>query len=580
VNKRGRTANKFIPYVGLWGQYEIPNHLKVEYVLASIDLRNDKDKLRDILAVREVFDVGTLPFEHLLQRDLDDARIADEIVNEYLAGPESVSPIFFPPITVVILPKEDGKVGTAYPPMTTRTGSNEQGDYEERVAEETFSIKIFTDGGKKTQDCELSVNPSKSYLLAIDGQHRLMAVKACVLGTKDVPDIYQPLYASIKPAQLEMVNLPVCFLYFPDLDGSGKVKGPNLVATSRRIFLDVNRNARKPVKSREILLDDYDLVNIFVRETFGLIKSNTGPLKLYHTEYDTQSGTKMTRPMAITDVYNLEEVIKHLLKAGTTTCKSLERARYEDNDDFMRQELAIIDKIPIKFCTEHGIKRQEIKSDNLPPAVSKKIAEDCFSPFWGKAIVKVLESFYPYKIHNESVSRLKSKVDSGTISTEEKLAAAMLFAGQGLWWICNEKARKDGAASQVGKASKRASEWVEQFREERAKKYLQKSRVSKEDIQRTNDLYDLYNSKAFQVGLFMAIAYVKHTQAKAMEIEDVPQLAEEFVNAVNESFENNKSVRERLFHKDDSESIRYLYKPSKLVKGDWPVMRAVLLSLL
>lgn len=65
----------------------------------------------------------------------------------------------------------------------------------------------------------------------------------------------------------------------------------------------MNRNARKPVKPREILLDDYDLVNIFVRETFGLIKENAGPPKLYDTEYDTQSGTKMTRPMAVTDVY-------------------------------------------------------------------------------------------------------------------------------------------------------------------------------------------------------------------------------------------------------------------------------------
>lgn len=580
MRKKGRTANKFIPYFGLWGQYEVPNHLKVEYVLASIDLQNDKEKLRDIRAVREVFDVGTLPFEHLLQRDLDDARIADEIVNEYLAGPKSVSPIFFPPITVVILPREGSTVSPLYPTITTKNESNEQGDYEERVAGETFSIKIYTDSGRRTPDCELNVNPSKAFLLAIDGQHRLMAVKACALGTEDITDIYKPLYADIRPAQLDMVSLPVCFLYFPELDGSDKRKGRNLVGTSRRIFLDVNKNARKPVKSREILLDDYNLVNIFVRETFGLIKLRDGALKLYHTEYDTQSGTKMTRPLAVTDVYNLEEAIKHLLKAGATTCKSLARSEYKNDDDFMRQELALTDKLDAKFCTDHGVKRHEIKSDTVPPAISKKIAEDCFNPYWGKAIVGVLENLYPYRIHNEAVTRLKSHVDSGAISTEEKLAAAMLFAGQGLWWICNEKARKDGAASQVGKASKRAAEWVERFREDRAKKYLQKSRVAKEEIQRVNNLYDLYNSKAFQVGLFMAIAYVKHTRQSAVEIEDVPRLAEEFVNAVNVTFEGNKSVRETLFQKDDNDSIRSLYKPGKLAKGDWPIMRAMLLSLL
>lgn len=577
--KKGRVATKFIPYNGLWGQYELPDHLKVEYVLASIDLEKDQEKLKDIQAVREVLDVNTLPFEHLLQRDLDDARIADEIVNEYLAEPEPVSPVFFPPITVVILPKEDGKVGRFYPAMTPTSSRNEFGEYEECAAGDTFSVKIYTDKGRRTQDCELSINPSKAFLLAIDGQHRLMAVKACVLGTKDVPDIYQPLYANIKATQLDKVNLPVCFIYFPGVDVSNRSRGRDLIETSRRIFLDVNRNARKPVKSREILLDDYDLVNIFVRETFGLIKENGGPLKLYHTEYDTQSGTKMTRPMAVTDVYNLEEIIKHLLKAGATTCKFLNRSKYEDSNDFMRQELAIIHNLPVKFCTDHGIKRQEIKSDNVPPAVSKRIAESCFNPYWGKAIVRVLESFYPYRAHNDAVTRLKSRVEVGAISLEEKLASAMLFAGQGLWWICNEKARKDGASSQVGKASRKATQWVDEFREDRAKKYLQRSRVSPEDVRSVNDLYELYTSKAFQVGLFMAIAYVKQNLQRGVDIEEVPQLAEEVVNAINEKFENNKSVRETLFLKGNRDSIRYLYKPSKLAKGDWPIMRAILLSL-
>lgn len=243
--------------------------------------------------------------------------------------------------------------------------------------------------------------------------------------------------------------------------------------------------------------------------------------------------------------------------------------------DFLRHELDIEDKISSGFFRAHGINRSNIHPEELPPAVSKEIADKCFQGFWGKTILETLENLYPYRVHLEAVTELKDWIDGkGMLSLSEKLARAMLFDGQGLWWIC-----RNSNAKQAKEAVQFADSWVKTFQEERARKYLKKSKnpFHLDDTQRVIALYDVFTSKAFQIGLFMSISFLK--QKLGTDAESLPQLAREFVDALNERF-GIKPVREVLFDRNNQSSIRWCYKDRKLAASDWVFMRAVILSLL
>jgi hypothetical protein len=285
----------------------------------------------------------------------------------------------------------------------------------------------------------------------------------------------------------------------------------------------------------------------------------------------------MSRPLAIMDVYNLTTIISYLLLSGKPLVSQIEKSgkykRTQEGIDYLRAELEIADQIPSGFFRNHGVERSELTLEE-PPAISRRIAEDCFGPNWGTVILNVLESFYPYKVHIEAVNELKEKLDhTPTLSIEQKLAKAMLFEGQGLWWIC-----QNSSAKQAKEAVEIADDWIAKFYRRRAQKYLQQTTVSDEQIKMSKTIYDVYKSKAFQIGLFMTIAYLKDNLS--LELGKLEQLAHETINTFNKSYENNESVREVLFNRENDASLRYCYKARKLSVSDWTFMRAVLLSLL
>ena len=568
-----------IPYTGEWGKYEIRKHLTVEYVLSTVHIGRDKNKLSYIKPVREVLDLDDLSFDHLLQRDLDDSRTSEEIINSYLANSDNNLPLFFPPLTIALLPSSEEGVGKFYPER--RVEENEE--ILEWHFGSAFSVEFFVaPDGSRESEVALEINPSLTHQLAIDGQHRLMALKASSLGRDSITDIHKPLYEGTKDVDLTNTSVPVCFLYFPELT-FGKDETRDLIKTSRRVFLDVNKNAREPARSREILLDDYDLINHFVSKTFSTIKERDGNLKLYHTEYDTPSKReKMTRPLGIVDVLNMKDIISYVLMSKSDIVDNIgsKNRRPADNSS-MRGELEIKDRIPSTFFNDFGLSRSNLTKDNLPKPVTQKISSECFEPFWQNVIIHAFENFYPFSVHISSVSSLRDDKYGGDTSVEQKLARAMLFEGQGLWWIVKSKADSDQVTdeSAVSEAVDTAQEWVQEFQNRRAREYLSQDEVSEEEVDSVNSLYDLYTSKAFQIGLFMSISLLKKRSKKGLD--ELENIAPEFIDEVNHNFKyRHGTIRKTIFNKSVEKSLRNSYKARRLSKTDWTFLRSVLLTLI
>ena len=100
------------PIYGSFGEFTIGNGVsavRAKYILTKIKPGNDgtweSELASQMKPWREVFNVEELSFDELLQRELDDSRVAHDLI-PYLLGESGNKASFFPPILAVIVPAE------------------------------------------------------------------------------------------------------------------------------------------------------------------------------------------------------------------------------------------------------------------------------------------------------------------------------------------------------------------------------------------------------------------------------------------------------------------------------------------
>ena len=600
---------------GVLGTFKVPNaNLTVEYLLtfASLDGDTPNGQLLNLLVpVREVFDLDDLDFDHLLQRDLDDFRVSEEML-PYLLGERSSGetfsdPRFFPPIVAVIVPVSGNKMDELYPKC------EEMPDKDQGVPLKAFKYgTIFTVKREVIKEEEeenpeqlaqflvdLCIHPTNAKLVIVDGQHRAMAMLAAhrSISNNWRRSEFQHFYKEIDPdvPSLHQIQLPVCLVYFPELTSSESSEAQrNLTMACRKLFLDVNRNARQPSKAREILLDDTDLVACFTRQLFNMVKENTdtGMLQLHHTEYDNpHDKIPITRPFALTSVYIIFDIIRFVLLSSNNSIlkptASYYKGRSSENNQRLRRELYLDDTLTEEDKVSFGIEISNIEQNSYPKH-AETIFRQCFKEGWGQVIMNSLSKLYPFSKHIEAVNTVLKAGEPYHIG-ENVIAHTALVQGQGLRHTLDEKQKRHknsnsegiGEESKVQKAWKVLQEMEESFKKHRAKLYLElSSDPDDEQLKMVNSIFDCFCSNAFQTGLFMAFAYLK---AK-LEIEDQQefiQIVDKWISLINKKFQNFKGVRSVLFNHSDPRSLRYIYKPSGgLIPSDGNFFRYLILELL
>lgn len=166
---------------GTWGEFATIGG-RVSYVMTNARLGTggtdwERRLTSRLSPVREVLDVPDMNFDQLLQRDLDDHRVATELIPYLLR--DTHGPVFFPAVLAVLLPFEVGEAST-FP----------AGSGEEFVEDDGMSFQQMTFGDAfRSRRLALSngeISPFKFGTLAwneeharivvIDGQHRAMAL--------------------------------------------------------------------------------------------------------------------------------------------------------------------------------------------------------------------------------------------------------------------------------------------------------------------------------------------------------------------------------------------------------------------
>ncbi|WP_369133588.1 hypothetical protein [Modestobacter sp. I12A-02662] len=408
---------------------------------------------RHLVPVREVIPVEELDFNQLLQRDLDDHRVAVNLV-PYLLSNDWTGPAFFPPIVAIALPFS-GQQPSEFPGLGAATQVQDGLTWRQQDAGQHFRVRrLLMDDGQPSAVAlgQVSWNDEFCRIVVIDGQHRAMALLAIDRTIRNSWQgssgaRYRYFYeARIKEAlrnrTIDDIEVPVTLLWFPELFGEGKQ--PHKAA--RKLFVDVNKEARTPSESRLILLSDGELVNILTRTTLTQLRNQDDNvyLPLYCVEYDNPDTktTQSARWSALTNIHALKQMVTRTVFGPGKYINRVDvafgsREDKEQRNSFMRSQLDVASLFPAQIEGDEPFSRDQLGDTDFPEAAAGPLAER-YRDTWSSAILILLSRVEPWAAHARALSQLKQNwlVDDA-IAT---LAHDALFSGVGMYWTLRESA--------------------------------------------------------------------------------------------------------------------------------------------
>lgn len=532
---------------------------KVSYLMTKAKLKADTTPegiLTKYLApVREVLNIDDLDFNQLLQRDLDDYRVATDLV-DYLLKPNFVGPAFYTPILAAILPFAGPKPVDHYPQVKEPSifADVDKTVWQQTEYGEAFRVlKIWDANSQRLHKIplgRLDFNTNYVKPVVIDGQHRAMALLA-IRRTIDrnwdagTGGAYRYFYEQRindllkdRPKDLlENIEFPVCICWFPQPDSSNSDQSswPNPHKAARKLFVDVNKNARSPSKSRLILLSDSELTSIFVREFLNHLRTKDARFPLHAIEYDyphEQGEGLPVRKTALASILMLNSAIEWALRGPDKYIKDVNKtiqgsAKKTDKDRRLQHELEINKWLDSEIVDE-GMNgpitfvRDELTNDHFPKTQLKTLIEK-FWDGWGSVIMHIFSEFFPFKCHIEALKELQNNWNAGT--AHGMLANDAMFKGLGIYWTLkedhkqwlknNQTARSDGGKVQGKTETVKAWDIIQskekEFEEERAKKLFNRPReINAELLKNAENIYSRLFTQAFLSGAVLTLASLKY----------------------------------------------------------------------
>jgi DNA-sulfur modification-associated len=527
------------------------NSIEVKYFLTHVGLdfssSSDEALLSHLAPVREIFDVNQLDFDEIMQRDINDARVSSDLI-PYLLDDKSVDLVkLFPPVVVVVLPvkEEENRPAELYSAVVEEEIPAKDDDTPKyivrsgAVGQEIFQFEQPIDDGEKLKHdlVRFRLNTHRTRLVIVDGQHRAMALLALYRNLKDqwsdekrapFKEYYSewtPKY--IQQFNLKEINLPIILCTFPSLD-ENYTGDFNLKKAARSIFLTLNKHARKVSNSRNILLDDNDLIAHFLRLCLSIIKQKDArspySLRIHNIELD-QFGDKLKikNPISITGVNHLYYVIEHLL---LNTGSEVDGVKPRSGNFTKRKNFestACINQLNVRNLLGAEV-ANSTKRDNYSAHAAEQLGTR-FIEIYGNFIIATLEKFTWYENHNRAVLDLEKNIDSN----QDRQLKPIIIEGQGISQVFEEHREKlkekikDGTfntqvpelqaiAQRLDATAQRIDDAIREFRVERTKLFIQsitdKSKLKSDNeitpgiIRWCNDIYDnILTTVAFQSGL-------------------------------------------------------------------------------
>lgn len=615
------------------------NGVEARYLLTHVTLSDQpgQSQLLSMLApVREVFDIQQLDFDEIMQRDIDDARVSLELI-PYLLDTSTTGLIkLFPPIVAVALPlKPNSRIpDTNYRKrFESRTNSSEHaGIIEERITaglpgEEQFEfLQYYQDDRPLYENGELSLASHSCTLAIVDGQHRAMALLALYRNlTGDWTDAKRSAYAryykvwpdkEIRTFNLSELQLPVLICTFPTLDGT-HTQDIDVVRAARRVFLTLNKTAKKVSDSRNKLLNDQDIVAECLRATLSHIKTlglkdDTG-LRIWNIELDQEGDrVKIVSSAAFSGVNHLYHFTEQILMnnpARGIEARGKGGARKRLDEAYVRLDLK--DELNL-----------DQRTNNIRTNYSDEIAEifrKKWSIYYIPIIEKIFNKLHPFTSFSRATIKLKQELENKHDTELEKI----LFDGQatsrtfddfreGLnrrvqdkepnWTTPEIRATLNEATGLFNKRKEnvdsmknnRASFLLESVTDKIGKQVNTQDGVVKPVKEAIDRMYEnVFSTVAFQTAVICT--YVEAIQSALGSIKNsTPELLDEYIDAINsllkpkninclkallQTFEGGLEISDtQIKIVPGAPTFREVVLPGELQPAEWPKYRYLLLE--
>ena len=432
---------------GSFGEFTIDtgeNTIRAKYLLSKIKPGNDGswecELASEMRPWREVFNVEELSFDELLQRDLDDSRVAHDLI-PYLLGESGSRAKFFPPILAVIVPRKDTGSGIKgfYPSQKILGPVEEYGNL--------FDFEQIKWNDQLTPLASLSYNRQRSAFIIVDGQHRAMAVLALhrQLNENWGDNAFTSYYdhIDVTSEQVKNIELPVCIIYFPDLHESNPIpleQGIDLSSICREIFLVVNRSAKRVSEARTLLLDDEDIAAHLMRKTLSTLKNRSKKddelARIYSISYG-DSDTEIGQREVISGRLEYSSAIA-LYKVHSALFFGVDGAfRLDDFEDISDGRKTRNSNRPVEILLGTPVDNYPTLPRNsgksLPPNEVDEIIGR-LGDMADKVLVSFFDRFRPFTIHNSELRRLRMLLSESHIRSqvEQKKVYNLIFDGSGV----------------------------------------------------------------------------------------------------------------------------------------------------
>jgi DGQHR domain-containing protein len=444
--------------------------------------------------------------EELFQRDIDWGRVQNRIV-PYLKQRDQ--PHFFNSLTIALLPFRGAQVQdfeqTDWNPPGLESPNNFSNgrmvDYGPISCGYWQSWNTPNDDGARLG--QLAWNTSEICAVAIDGQHRLAAIK----------ELQDPGVNSTVPVILVVLH--------PLLGFAVRGRSP-VIDTLRRLFIDLNKHAQKVSRARQILLDDRDPASICVRAligtelTTGVHELDSTPPKLPLSLIDWHSEqAKFDEGPYLTTILGTDWAVATVLGI-----KPFEDPMAHDEIESLIGKLEsqlgiVLDSARARLLDDRRFERPFgfVDSDDELGAIAIG-----FQRHWSRALVQLFTGLSPYK----TLIELRKSLDT-------------LNPGFANWFALKEGAEEAGSGT-------RASELLSKFEHELSSRPQNPmSPVDLSDAVKQCEDHKRGHQLAFTVVFQKALvfAYRQFTKVSRKMLDDLGE-AEEFdvETAVEEAFDS------------------------------------------
>jgi hypothetical protein len=426
----------------VYGRYQL-SRWSVPYFATTMTLRQAAEGLRLVSDFPGTQNLAW-KLDELYQREIDWPRVERQIV-PYLRSQSQ--PQFFNSLTVALLPilgnelRDSFEGGQWVAPQLE--GSEKFGFIKQcgplRLGYwETW--EAFEDAGARLG--QLRWNSAQVFSVAIDGQHRLAAIKEFAR-----TDMYDP--------RLERTQIPVILVVFDPRLGYIAPGGKPVVDVLRVLFIDLNKHAKPVSRARQILLDDKDPHSICVRAVVGReirngddeLRAASPCLPLSLVDWHSESAKFDEGPYLVTTL-GLDWIVGAIFGAKPIV-------EYTDYKGIKRQLRAIADALGLGLLAALDRLRNleslavepfqyssgEETEDGLPGGELGDIVA-AFRRVWGPVLAHLCSEFAPYQ------ALIQTRKDLDTLSVE--------FVN----WYYLYKRMKDAERRYEGRASSEYRQFV------------------------------------------------------------------------------------------------------------------------